>query len=102
VVVTHPDSHQITLLIDNNRLDVQEANLLLSAVAMNLLLAGKEIPAYDIKNFINIPLSQVILDLGNRLFEERKWQIVSEEYTKHIQINKEFKCSQVTQGYIFP
>jgi tetratricopeptide (TPR) repeat protein len=27
------------------------------------------------------------LDLGNRLFEERKWQIVSEQYTKHIQIN---------------
>lgn len=43
MVVTHPDSHQITLLIDNNRIDVQEANLLLSAVAMNLLLAGKEI-----------------------------------------------------------
>ncbi len=51
------------------------------------LFQVKEIPAYDIKNFINIPLSQVILDLCNRFFEERKWQIASEQYTKHIQIN---------------
>ena len=133
-VVTHPDSHQITLLIDTNGIHVQEANLLLFAVAMNLLLAEnfditaeceislvedtselerenlkdfiqkiiiiphqnlqrlalfhiKKIAAYDIKNFINIPLSQLFLHLGNRFFEERKWQVASEQYTKYIQIN---------------
>lgn len=37
-VVNHPDSNQITLLIDTNGSDVEEANLFLSAVAMNLLI----------------------------------------------------------------
>ncbi|WP_016949679.1 hypothetical protein [Anabaena sp. PCC 7108] len=37
-VVNHPDSHQMTLLIDTNGSDVEEANLFLSAVAMNLLI----------------------------------------------------------------
>ncbi|MBD2627874.1 O-linked N-acetylglucosamine transferase, SPINDLY family protein [Trichormus variabilis] len=37
-VVNHPESHQITLLIDTNGTDVEEANLFLSAVAMNLLI----------------------------------------------------------------
>lgn len=135
-VVTHPDSHQITLLIDTNGIDVEEANLCLSAVAMNLLIAEsfditaeckislledineleredltsfihatiilkyqnlsasalfqiKNIPAYKIESFSNIPLVQLIVNLGNRLFSELQWQGASEQYTKYIQINSE-------------
>jgi glycosyltransferase involved in cell wall biosynthesis len=38
VLATHPDSHQITLLIGTNGITEEEANLILSGVAMNLLL----------------------------------------------------------------
>ncbi len=37
-IVTHPDSSQITLLVDNGNLPNEEANLVLSSVVMNLLL----------------------------------------------------------------
>ncbi|WP_254445366.1 glycosyl transferase family 1 [Anabaena sp. UHCC 0204] len=135
-VVTHPDSHQITLLIDINGINIEEANLFLSAVAMNLLIAEsfditaeceislledineferedltsfihatitlkhqnlpaltafkiKNVPSYEIESFSNIPLIQLILNLGNRLFSELQWQDASEQYTKYIQINSE-------------
>jgi glycosyltransferase involved in cell wall biosynthesis len=38
VLAAHPDSHQITLLIGTNGITEEEANLILSGVAMNLLL----------------------------------------------------------------
>ncbi|GAB4188540.1 MAG: hypothetical protein Fur006_29040 [Coleofasciculaceae cyanobacterium] len=37
-LVTHPDSHQITLLVDTSGISEEEANLILSGIAMNLLL----------------------------------------------------------------
>ena len=37
-LATHPDSHQITLLVETNDISEEEANLILSGVAMNLLL----------------------------------------------------------------
>ncbi|WP_236721409.1 glycosyl transferase family 1 [Trichormus sp. NMC-1] len=132
-VVNHPDSHQITLLIDTNGSDIEEANLFLSAVAMNLLIGEnfditteceislledlnehererlsnfiyaqiilqhqnlqalalfgiEKIPAYEVENFNNIPLSKLIFNLSNRLFQEGKWQAASQQYQILIQM----------------
>jgi glycosyltransferase involved in cell wall biosynthesis/predicted O-methyltransferase YrrM len=46
-IATHPKSSQITLLINTNNIDQDEANLLLSSVAMHLLMEEElEIPEY--------------------------------------------------------
>ena len=37
-LVTHPDRAQITLLIDNSNITAEDADLILSSVAMNLLM----------------------------------------------------------------
>lgn len=133
-VVNHPDSHQMQLLIDTNGIDIEEANLFLSAVAMNLLIAEnfdltaeceislleglnelerknlssfihaliilthqnlqalalfqvEKIPAYEIENFSNVQLSQLVLDLGNKLFQNGRWQAAIEQYQILIQIH---------------
>ena len=36
--MTHPDRAQITLLIDNSNITAEDADLILSSVAMNLLM----------------------------------------------------------------
>ncbi|MGF1933572.1 MAG: glycosyl transferase family 1 [Nostoc sp. ChiQUE02] len=125
-VITHPDSKQMTLFIDTNGISEDDANLVLSVVAMNLLIedfditvgceitllekldeSGRQaisaflharivletensqelalfkienIPAYEIKNFSNIQLGQLVFDLSNRLFEEERWQEAIAQY----------------------
>jgi hypothetical protein len=37
-IATHPEKHKITLLVDNSNISDEDANLLLSSVAMNLLM----------------------------------------------------------------
>ncbi|AFZ24969.1 putative O-linked N-acetylglucosamine transferase, SPINDLY family [Cylindrospermum stagnale PCC 7417] len=133
-VVNHPDSHQMRLLIDTNGIDIEEANFLLSAVAMNLLMAenfdmtteceislleglnelerknlssfihaliilthqnlqalalfeAEKIPAYEIENFSNVQLSQLVFDLGNKLFQKGRWQAAIEQYHILMQIH---------------
>ncbi|BAZ32861.1 group 1 glycosyl transferase [Cylindrospermum sp. NIES-4074] len=133
-IATHPDSNQITLLIDTTNISEDDAHLVVSGVIMNLLmvedldvtaeceisLLGKldriewesiaslinariilenenqeslvsfqveNIPAYEIERFSNISIGQLVFDLGNRLFQQGRWQEAIAQYQNFLGIH---------------
>jgi predicted O-linked N-acetylglucosamine transferase (SPINDLY family) len=142
-VIIHPYSKQITLFINTNGICEDDANLVLSTVAMNLLITEnfdltveceiyllgnldemelevlvtflhgriilesesanklvsfiiKKIPAYTIESFADIQIEHLVFDLGNRLFQERRWIGAIAQYKKLLEIqsvNADIYCN---------
>jgi predicted O-linked N-acetylglucosamine transferase (SPINDLY family) len=133
-VVTHSDSNQITLFINIHSICEDDANLILSAVLMNLIVAenldveaGCEIsllgnlddiewqfllsclharimlehenpdvlalfplvntPICEVENLANIHLGQLMIDLGNRLYQKGRWQEAIAQFEKFLEIH---------------
>ncbi|MDZ7959688.1 MAG: glycosyl transferase family 1 [Aulosira sp. DedQUE10] len=104
-VVTHAESSQMTLLITTNNINIEEANLLLSAVAMNLLIADNfdittECEVYLLEtldenqtnNLINFIHARIILFHENQqsiaLFDSKKISAYQIDNFSNISLNK--------------
>ncbi|PIG95468.1 glycosyltransferase [Gloeocapsopsis sp. IPPAS B-1203] len=76
-IATHPDSSRTTLLVDNGEISEEEANLILSSVAMNLLMAED----LDISEGLEISL------VGH--LSEMQWKVLLPKITARIILENE-------------
>ncbi|NUN64186.1 glycosyltransferase family 4 protein [Pseudanabaena biceps] len=83
-IATHPKSSQITLLINTNNIDEDDANLLLSSVTMHLLMEEE----------LEVPEDFAIATVGH--LEEIQWQALLPRIQGRIELENEDKELNIT------